>query len=63
MHHDYPKFRVKIIIETEYQVSDTHQCRVEHIESLMNFLTEIDAVKSAIDSLRKRYYELERDEV
>lgn len=58
----YPVFRVKVIIETEFQATKTHQCRIENIESLISFTTEIDAVKAAITTLRERFYELEREE-
>lgn len=63
MLNDYPTYTVKVIVETQFQVSETHTSRIEYIEAMMNFTTEIDAVKAAIDSLRHRYYELEQDEV
>jgi len=63
MKKDYPVFRVKVIIETEYAFSNTHTCRIENIEPAMSFNKEIDAVKSAIDSLRAIYIELEKDEI
>lgn len=63
MINDYPTYSVKVIVETKFQVSETHKSRTECIEAMVNFPTEIDAVKAAIDSLRLRYYELEREEV
>jgi len=63
MKKDYPIFRVKVIIETEYQFSNTHKYRNENIEPILAFNKEIDAVKAAIDSLRAIYNELEKDEI
>ena len=56
--NDYPTFTVKVTIQTHYKLTPHHDGLSEdHIVPSMKALTEIDAVKAAIDALRERYYE------
>lgn len=60
--NDYPVFRVKVILEQEFKINETHKSIIkEYIDTDFNNVTEIDAIKSAIDALRIRYYELDSD--
>ena len=60
---EYPTYTVKVTVQTHYKLNDTYDgLQEEHLIPSMRELTEIDAVKAALDALRARYYELERED-
>lgn len=59
--NDYPIWKAKVVIESEFKINSTHTSRIEYVEATFFQTTEIDAIKSCMDALLERYNYLLND--